>query len=89
MAELLLIRYGELALKSPPVRREFERQLRRNILDLFVAEGQLGRLRADHGHLYAEVAEAPAAIRVLCRVFGITSVSRVVEVPTDRARIRE
>lgn len=89
MADLILIRYGELALKSAPVRREFERQLRHNILDLFVAEGLLGRLRADHGHLYAEVQDAPAAIRVLCRVFGVTSVSRVEEVPTDRAVMRE
>jgi thiamine biosynthesis protein ThiI len=89
MADLILIRYGELALKSAPVRREFERQLRRNILDLFVAEGLLGRLRADHGHLYAEVQDARTAIRVLCRVFGITSVSRVEEVPTDRAMLRE
>lgn len=89
MADLILIRYGELALKSAPVRREFERQLRRNILDQFVAEGQLGRLRADHGHLYAEVQDAPSAIRVLRRVFGITSVSRVEEVPTERAVLRE
>lgn len=89
MADLILIRYGELALKSAPVRREFERQLRRNILDLFVAEGLLGRLRADHGHLYAEVQDADAAIRVLRRVFGVTSVSRVEEVPTDRAVLTE
>ncbi len=89
MADLILIRYGELALKSAPVRREFERQLRRNILDLFVAEGLLGRLRADHGHLYAEVQDASVAIQVLCRVFGVTSVSRVEEVPTDRAVLRE
>ena len=85
MAELVLIRYGELALKSPPVRREFERQLKRNILDLFVAEGLAGRLRSDYGHLYAEVDDAGRATRVLARVFGVTSVSRVEEVPTDRA----
>jgi tRNA uracil 4-sulfurtransferase len=88
MAALFLVRYGELALKSPPVRREFERSLRRNILDQFVREGITGRLWADHGHLYVEVDEAERARRVLKRVFGITSVSEVYEVPSDPAAIR-
>ncbi|HTT14958.1 MAG TPA: THUMP domain-containing protein [Thermoplasmata archaeon] len=89
MAELVLVRYGELALKSPPVRREFERLLRRNILDQFVADGITGRLRSDRGHLYVEVDDGDRAVRALCRVFGVTSVSRVQEVPTDRTAIRD
>jgi tRNA uracil 4-sulfurtransferase len=89
MATLVLVRYGELALKSPPVRREFERLLRRNILDQFVADGITGRLRSDRGHLYVEVDDGPRAIRALRRVFGVTSVSRVDEVATDRAAIRD
>ncbi len=89
MAGLVLIRYGELALKSPPVRREFETRLRRNILDLFVVAGLPVRLRADRGHLYAEVDDPPSAARILRRAFGITSVSAVEELPTDRARLRE
>ncbi len=89
MATLFLVRYGELALKSPPVRREFERSLRHNILEQFVHEGIAGRLRSDRGHLYAEVDAAEPALRVLRRVFGVTSVSEVHEVPTDRAAIRD
>ncbi len=89
MAALLLVRYGELALKSPPVRRDFERQLRRNILDQFLANGLVGRLRSDHGHLYAEVDDAAVGMRVLRRVFGVTSVSEVREVPTEFAAIRD
>jgi tRNA uracil 4-sulfurtransferase len=89
MPSQILVRYGELALKSAPVRREFESLLRRNILDHFVREGLTGRLRADHGHLYVEVDDGPRALKVLRRVFGITSVSLVHEVPTDRAAIRE
>jgi tRNA uracil 4-sulfurtransferase len=88
MAEQILVRYGELALKSPPVRREFERLLRRNILAQFVADGITGRLRSDRGHLYVECDDGPRAVRALRRVFGVTSVSRVEEVPTDRAAIR-
>jgi tRNA uracil 4-sulfurtransferase len=87
MAALLLVRYGELALKSPPVRREFESTLRRNMLDLFVAAGIEGRVRADHGHMYVESSDVERAIHLVSRVFGVTSVSIVHEIPTDRAAI--
>jgi thiamine biosynthesis protein ThiI len=87
MTTLLLVRYGELALKSPPVRREFESTLRRNILDLFVGASLEGRVRGDHGHMYVESSDSERAIRLVSRVFGVTSVSVVHEVPTDRAQI--
>ncbi|MFG1530013.1 MAG: THUMP domain-containing protein [Thermoplasmata archaeon] len=89
MVDTILIRYGELALKSPPVRREFERQLQHNILEQFRAAGISGRLRSDAGHLYADVEDGARAIPALRRVFGITSVSRVEEIPADRAVLEE
>jgi tRNA uracil 4-sulfurtransferase len=89
MTALVLVRYGELALKSPPVRREFEASLRKNILDQFVTDGLAGRLRSDHGHLYAEANAAEPAVRVLRRVFGVTSVSVVTETSSERAAIRD
>ncbi len=89
MPSLLLVRYGELALKSPPVRREFEGALRRNLLGQFVHAGRPVRLRADRGHLYAEADDGEEAARLARRVFGVTSVSVVHEVPTDRAAIRD
>lgn len=89
MPSQILVRYGELALKSAPVRREFESFLRRNILDQFVRDGITGRLRADHGHLYVEVDDGGRALRLLRRVFGITSVSLVHEVPSDHAAMRD
>jgi len=89
VASLVLVRYGELALKSAPVRREFEHRLRQNILAQFVRAGTTCRLRGDHGHLYVEADDADTAVRLLRRTFGVTSVSRAVEVPTDRAAILE
>ncbi len=82
-----LVRYGELALKSSPVRREFERTLQRNILTQFLAAGRTCRLRADHGHLYVE-SDEPESMRLVRRVFGVTSVSPVEEIPTDLDGIR-
>ncbi|MGA7476255.1 MAG: THUMP domain-containing protein [Thermoplasmata archaeon] len=87
MVALLLVRYGELALKSPPVRREFESTLRRNILDQFVREGIPGRIRSDRGHFYVETDDAERGANLVRRVFGVTSVSRVDEVPSDPAAI--
>ncbi|HYK93320.1 MAG TPA: THUMP domain-containing protein [Thermoplasmata archaeon] len=89
MAVQILLRYGELALKSPPVRREFEHRLRRNILEQFVAAGVSCRLRADHGHFYVEAEREEPATSLLRRVFGVTSLSQVVEVETERVKIRE
>jgi tRNA uracil 4-sulfurtransferase len=89
MAGMVLVRYGELALKSPPVRREFETALRRNILDQFVRAGLPARLRSDRGHLYVEADDPEGAARLLRRVFGVTSASVVHEVPTERAAIRD
>jgi len=87
MVALLLVRYGELALKSPPVRREFEGALRRNILDQFLREGLAGRIRSDRGHLYVETEDGARGASLLRRVFGVTSVSVVEDVPTDPAGI--
>lgn len=87
MAGLVLVRYGELALKSAPVRREFERTLVRNILAQFRSATTECHVRADHGHLYVEVADPSAAVRLLRRVFGVTSVSEVFEAPSDPAAI--
>ncbi|EQD41763.1 thiamine biosynthesis/tRNA modification protein ThiI [mine drainage metagenome] len=87
MSTLLLVRYGELALKSAPVRREFEAALRRNLLDQFLRAGLPARVRADHGHLYVEADDAQRAAPLVARVFGVTSVSLVHEIPTDRAQI--
>ena len=87
VAPLIVLRYGELTLKSPPVRREFERTLRHNVVEHFAAASLSCRLRNDQGHLYVEVDEATIAQRVLGRVFGITSMSEVVECSSDRAEM--
>jgi thiamine biosynthesis protein ThiI len=88
VSDVLLVRYGELALKSAPVRREFEQTLRRNLLAQFLRAGVTCRVRGDRGHLYVDVDDPASAIRIVRRVFGVTSVSPAVELPTDRDEIR-
>ena len=89
MPEVLLIRYGEIALKSPPVRREFEGRLRRNILEAFLAARIPCTISSDHGHLYVHTPEAGSAAPVARRVFGVVSVSPAEVVETDLPRISE
>jgi thiamine biosynthesis protein ThiI len=83
VAETLLLRYGELALKSPPVRREFEARLKKNVLLAFLKAGMECIVTADHGHLYVQTADAGAAIPIIRRIFGLVSVSEVTVMPTD------
>ncbi|MCI4348782.1 MAG: THUMP domain-containing protein [Thermoplasmata archaeon] len=83
MPVVVLVRYGELALKSPPVRREFERTLSRNILAQFAANASACRIHSDGGHFYLETDDPGAAARLLRRVFGVTSVSVVHETTSD------
>lgn len=83
MAETLLLRYGELALKSPPVRREFESRLRRNLLNAFLKAGMECTVTSDHGHFYLHVADARAAMPLARRIFGLVSVSPVTVLPTE------
>jgi len=85
---LVLVRYGELALKSAPVRREFERTLTRNIIEQFARAGESCRLRNDRGHLYVECARTDRAVVLLRRTFGVTSVSEVTETTSDRDEVR-
>src|SRR2546425_251717 len=52
---VLLVRFGELALKSRYVRRQLLDRLVGNIQDLFAAEGIECLTRSDHGRVYGEV----------------------------------
>ena len=52
---VLLVRFGELALKSRFVRRQLRDRLVANIQDLFAAEGIECLTRADHGRIYVDV----------------------------------
>ena len=80
---VLLVRFGELALKSPYVRRQLRDRLVANIQDLFASEGIECLTRADHGRIYVDVDDVPAATSALSRVFGIVSFSPARETTSD------
>jgi thiamine biosynthesis protein ThiI len=84
---VLLVRFGELALKSPYVRRQLRDRLVANVQDLFASEGIQCLTRADHARIYVDVDDLPAATSALRRVFGIVSFSPARETSSDPEEI--
>ncbi len=83
VVETILVRYGELSLKSPAVRREFEAKLKGHILSLLYRADIECTVSDDHGHIYVHSPRLEEALPYVCRVFGVVSVSRASVLPTD------
>ncbi len=76
---VLLVRFGEIALKSRYVRRQLRDRLVANIQDLFATEGVECVTESDEARIYVSVDDPTRARRILGRVFGIVSVSPAAE----------
>ena len=85
---VLLVRFGELALKSRFVRRQLRDRLVANIQDMFAAEGVECITEADEARVYVHTNDMERARGILRRVFGVVSSSPAVEVHADAAALR-
>jgi thiamine biosynthesis protein ThiI len=85
----ILVRYGELALKSPNVRRRFEDRLVRNIHELFLSEKLECLTRMERGRIFLTVADFGRASSALSRVFGVVSFSPVHETTHEIAEVEK
>jgi thiamine biosynthesis protein ThiI len=83
----ILVRYGELALKSRPVRLRFERTLIRNIEDLFIHAKEECLVERQWGRILLFAKDDARARAILGRVFGVTSFSPANECGSDAAEI--
>jgi thiamine biosynthesis protein ThiI len=79
---LLLLRYGELALKGHN-RFEFVRQLRHNVRACLKAHGLAGEVLSVGQRVYVRAEATEEVVEALGRVFGLVSLSAVAEVPLD------
>ena len=77
MAKLILLRFGELWLKSESVKKRFLTILQRNIRALLDSKEIKHSFRASRTRFFIETEEYEKAIPVLRRVFGISSFSLV------------
>ncbi len=76
---VLLVRFGEIALKSRYVRRQLRDRLVANIQDLFAMEGVECVTEADEARVYVHVDDEARARPILMRVFGVVSISPATE----------
>jgi thiamine biosynthesis protein ThiI len=79
---LILLRYGEIALKGKN-RAYFLRKLRRNVRKCLKANGLQGEVWQEGQRIYLETNKPGAAIEAVQRVFGIVSLSPVQVTPAD------
>jgi len=75
--DLILVRYGELGLKSHPVRKKFERTLRNSIERAFMDARIEAAVRMENGRFFIGANEPEKAMKILSRTFGIVSISPV------------
>lgn len=84
---VLLVRYGELSLKSRYVRRQLEDRLVSNVQEMFAANGVECVVKRERGRLFVHAEDEAGALRLLRRVFGIVSISAAKEAVSDLERL--
>lgn len=73
----ILIRFaGEVAVKSPHVRRQFLSRLTHNIREALKNNGIVGKVQQEWGRIYVE-SDSAQAIEILKKIYGIRSFSPV------------
>ena len=72
--DLMLIRYGELSLKSTYVRKQFESTLVRNIKNAFKLNNLQCKITTERGRIYLHTNEISKGLNVLKRIFGMPKV---------------
>lgn len=85
---MLLVRYGEISLKGKN-RRRFEDALIRQ-MKLSLGDLPYGTIRKTFGRIYVSVSPETwrQAVEAIGRVFGVVSISPVVQVPLDMDALR-
>ncbi|RLF20115.1 MAG: tRNA 4-thiouridine(8) synthase ThiI [Thermoprotei archaeon] len=87
---VIMVRYGEITLKSPRVRARMEHRLIRNIIRQLRFAGLSGfKISKTGGRIFIHGVDVKRALEVLPKVFGIVSVSPAIEAPLDLDLLRK
>ena len=89
----ILVRYGEIALKSKEIRVRMENRLIRNLVTQLKLAGLTKfRVRREWGRIFIEVSrgeDVQSYVSTLTKVFGIVSVSPSIKASLDLSEIKE
>ncbi|MDR2866583.1 MAG: THUMP domain-containing protein [Methanomassiliicoccaceae archaeon] len=83
----ILVRYSEIGLKSRPVRKRFEMQLRENIMSMLIRDTVEALVISDDSRLYVSTGDIDPAVRAIKRVFGVSSLSVTETCGSDMSEI--
>lgn len=81
--ELIIVRYGEIALKGKETRKRFENILVSNIKKALKTQNISNTIKKEWGRIYVYTTEINEVICVLKKIFGITSISPAVQTKSD------
>ena len=81
---ILIVRYSEIGLKSTPIRKRFENQLKDNILTMLMEDGVEAIVTKNGARFYVEATDIDAAVASVRRVFGVGSISVAEECASSR-----
>ncbi len=74
---MIILRFGEIGIKSKPVRRAFTLKLIQNIKDALQRKGYTGySVWTDTARVYVEGADEEEVLDLLTHIFGVTSISK-------------
>jgi len=82
----ILIRYGEIFLKSKPVFKEFERKLLENIKNALLRSKITFKIEKERGRIFVLTEKEKEAIEELRKVFGLVSFSPVYQLNTSELK---
>ncbi len=71
----ILVRYGEIGIKSQPVRRMMQSRLKQNMLDAMLRDGVEGNVESLGSRLWLVGSDKEALLDLACRTFGVVSAS--------------
>ena len=75
--DIVLVRYGELALKSSGVQNWYEKILMKNIAAMLDSRGiSYSQMRRELGRVFIETTDSRTAAKAAADVFGVVSTSR-------------
>ncbi len=87
MREAILVRYGEITIKSKPVRRRMENTLLDNIKFMLERYGVEAELKLASGRIFIYTSNMKEALKALSFVFGIVSFSPAIEVGNEYSEL--